>query len=213
VSDLHRADFGDTPLAADELQGLIPSLTTQRELNEVEFANIMSGRRWALSPRRLAKSDALNVSYLLELHRRMFDATWRWAGKVRTTEKTIGVPPHRILSDLGTLLGDAAYWVKNASYPPDELALRFHHRLVSIHPFSNGNGRHSRLAADILALKLGRPIFPWGGTSPNDEARRKEYLAALRSADGQDYAPLIAFARGKGVNEVTQPPVAPASPA
>jgi Fic-DOC domain mobile mystery protein B len=213
VSELYRADFGDTPLAADELQGLIPSLTTQRELNEVEFANILSGRRWALSPQRLAKSDVLNVSYLLELHRHMFDATWRWAGKVRTTEKTIGVPPHRILSDLGALLGDAAYWVKNASFPPDVLALRFHHRLVSIHPFSNGNGRHSRLAADILALKLGRPNFPWGGTSLNNEARRKEYHAALRSADGQDYALLIAFARGTGVNEVTQPSVAPLPPA
>jgi Fic-DOC domain mobile mystery protein B len=213
VSELYRAEFGDTPLTADELQGLIPSLTTQRELNEVEFANILSGRRWALSPQRFAKSDVLNVTYLLELHRHMFDATWRWAGKVRTTEKTIGVPPHRILSDLGALLGDAAYWMKNATHPPDELALRFHHRLVSIHPFSNGNGRHSRLATDLLALKLGRPIFPWGGTSPNDEARRKEYLAALRSADGQDYAPLMAFARGKGMSEATHPSAAPASPA
>jgi Fic-DOC domain mobile mystery protein B len=212
VSEQYRADFGDTPLTADELQGLIPSLTTQRELNEIEFANVMSGRRWALSPRRLAKADVLNVSYLLELHRHMFDATWRWAGKVRTTEKTIGVPPHRILSDIGALLGDADYWVKNASYPLDELALRFHHRLVSIHPFSKGNGRLSRLAADILALRLGRPIFPWGGTSPNDEARRKEYLAALRSADDQDYAPLIAFARGTGTNEVAPPLAAPASP-
>ncbi len=200
MSELYRADFGDTPLTADEIQGLIPSLATQRELNEVEFANVMSGRRWALSPRRLATADVLNVSYLLELHRHMFDATWRWAGKVRTTERTLGVPPHRILPDLGALLGDADYWVKNSSHPPDELALRFHHRLVSIHPFSNGNGRHSRLAADILALRLGRPIFPWGGTSSNDEARRREYLAALRSADGQDYSPLVAFARGTGKN-------------
>jgi len=203
MSDLYRADFGDTPLTADEIQGLIPSLTTQRELNEVEFANIMSGRRWALSPRRLAKADVLTVSYLMELHRHMFDATWRWAGKVRTTEKTIGVPPHRIFSDLGALLGDADYWVKNTSYQPDELALRFHHRLVFIHPFSNGNGRHARLAADILALKLGRPIFPWGGAASNDQARRQEYLSALRSADGLDYAPLIKFARGTGGIEVT----------
>jgi Fic-DOC domain mobile mystery protein B len=213
VSELCWTEFGDTPLTADELQGLIPSLTTQRELNEVEFANIISGRRWALSPRRFAKSDVLNVSYLLDLHRHMFHATWRWAGRVRTTEKIIGAPPHRILSDLGVLLGDAAYWMKNATYPPDELALRFHHRLVSIHPFSNGNGLHSRLAADLLALKLGRPIFPWGGTSPNNEARRKEYLAALRNADAQDYAPLTAFARGDGINEITQSSAAPSNPA
>jgi Fic-DOC domain mobile mystery protein B len=203
MSELYEADFGDTPLSADELQGLIPSLTTQRELNEFEFVNIMSGRRWALSPRRLAKTDLLNTSYLLELHRHMFDGTWRWAGKIRATEKTIGVAPQQILTDLGTLLGDATYWVSNGVFAPDEIAVRFHHRLVSIHPFSNGNGRHARLAADLLAIKLGRPIFPWGGTSPNSEARRKEYLAALKSADAQEYPPIVAFARGTGTNAPT----------
>jgi Fic-DOC domain mobile mystery protein B len=196
MSDLFRADFGDTPLTADEQQGLIPSLTTQRELNEFEFANIVSGRRWAMSPRRLAQAEILNMSYLLELHRRMFNATWRWAGRIRTTEKTIGVTPHRIIPDLATSLGDVVYWMENAVYPPDEIAVRFHHRLVAIHLFSNGNGRHSRLVGDILALKLGRPIFAWGAGSASGAQARKDYLAAIGQADFQDYAALIKFARG-----------------
>jgi Fic-DOC domain mobile mystery protein B len=197
VNELYRADFGDNPLTADESQGLMPSLTTQRELNEFEFANILSGRKWALSPRRIAKGDVLNVSYLLELHRQMFDATWRWAGKIRTTENTIGV-----------LLGDVSHWISNKVYPSDDIAIRFHHRLVFIHPFSNGNGRHSRLASDVLALKLGRPIFPWGGSAVDGDARRKEYLAALRCADGTDYGPLILFARGTATDS---PPAAPST--
>jgi Fic-DOC domain mobile mystery protein B len=195
MSDLFRAHLGDTPLSEEERLALIPSLSTQRELNEFEFANIMSARDWALSPRRLARAATLNVSYLLELHRRMFNSTWRWAGKIRATEKTIGVEPHRIVADLASLLGDVPYWIEHRVYPPDEIALRYHHRLVLIHPFANGNGRHARLAGDIAALKLGRPVFPWGAGTDSGVAVRKTYLDALRAADQHDYGALLAFAR------------------
>ncbi len=197
MTDPFRAHLGDTPLSDDEKQGLIPSITTQRELNEFEFANIMSARDWALSRRRLAKAEVLNVSYLLELHRRMFNATWRWAGHFRTTEKTLGVEPHRIAADVAGLLGDTRYWIENHVHSADEIALRFHHRLVAIHPFPNGNGRHARLAADILALKQGQPIFPWGAGTADPAVVRKEYLDALRQADNQDYRALFLFARSR----------------
>ena len=197
MTDPFRAHLGDTPLTDDEKQGLIPSITTQRELNEFEFANIMSGRDWALSRRRLAKAEVLNVSYLLELHRRMFNATWRWAGHFRTTEKTLGVEPHRIAADVAGLLGDTQYWIENRVHSADEIALRFHHRLVGIHPFPNGNGRHARLAADILALKQGQPIFPWGAGTADPAVVRKDYLVALRHADNQDYRALFQFARSR----------------
>ena len=195
MTDLFRSHLGDTPLADDEKQGLIPSLATQRELNEFEFANIMSGRDWALSPRRLARTEVLNASYLLELHRRMFGATWRWAGRFRTTEKTIGVGIPRIASDLAGMLGDVRYWIDQQIYPPDEIALRFHHRLVLIHPFPNGNGRHARLVADLVARKLERPPFTWGAGTGEPATMRQAYLSALRQADQQDYAALFQFAR------------------
>jgi Fic-DOC domain mobile mystery protein B len=197
--DLFRSHLGNTPLSDDEKHGLIPSLATQRELNEFEYENIVSARVWALSPPRLARAEILNASYLLSLHARMFDATWRWAGQFRTTEKTIGVEPHRIVQDLATLLGDVPYWIEHHVYPEDEIALRFHHRLVFIHPFVNGNGRHARLAADLLALKLGRPAFAWGHATGEPTAIRQGYLAALRRADQQDYTALLHFARSGAI--------------
>jgi Fic-DOC domain mobile mystery protein B len=117
------------------------------------------------------------------------------AGLFRTTEKNIGIEPHRIGPDLAVLLGDAQHWIDHHVYAPDEIALRFHHRLVFIHPFVNGNGRHARLAADLLALKLGRSEFPWGRNTGAPLAIRQSYLDALREADNQNHLPLFRFAR------------------
>jgi len=195
MADIFRTHLGGTLLSDDEKQGLIPNLATQRELNEFEYANIVSAQSWALNPRRLAKAEVLNASYLLDLHKRMFNATWRWAGKFRTTAKTIGVDFHRIAADLAALLGDTQYWIEHQVHPVDEIAVRFHHRLVLIHPFANGNGRHARLATDILSRKLGQPAFPWGAGTGEPVAIRQAYLDALRRADEQDYAPLFRFAR------------------
>jgi Fic-DOC domain mobile mystery protein B len=134
--------------------------------------------------------------YVRKLHGKMFDQTWKWAGEYRCTEKNIGVPFHEIRERVGTLLGDVRYWIENNTYSIDEIAVRFHHRLVLIHPFANGNGRHARLIADVLAMKLGRPTFTWGSVSllKEGEARGK-YLQAIRTADDGDVRPLVEFAR------------------
>src|ERR1700676_3342185 len=154
---------GNTPLSAEEQAELIPNLATKEEFNEWERQNILEAYAWALDPGRLRRRDPLVESYIRDLHLRMFDQTWKWAGVYRTTEKNIGVPHHEIRESLATLLGDARYWLEHGTYVPDELAVRFHHRLVSIHPFANGNGRHARLTADVLALRQDRPVFTWGG--------------------------------------------------
>lgn len=187
---------GQTPIAAAELDGLIPPLSTQAELNDWEETNIIEGKQWALEHRTAIGMELLSADYMKELHRHMFDQTWRWAGKFRVTDKNIGVPFYKIAIELQTLLDDASYWIKNEAFQPDELAVRLHYRLVSIHLFPNGNGRHARLVADILVTKLGRPAFTWGSTTfaGAGEARSK-YLRALRDADQGDYAPLIVFAR------------------
>ena len=119
-----------------------------------------------------------------------------WAGQYRTTPRNIGVDAYRIVPDLHQLLGDVRYWVEHPTYPANEIAVRFHHRLVFIHPFPSGNGRHSRLAADLLAVTLGQPRFTWGRVNLTEpKETRAEYVAALRAADGHDIAPLSAFAR------------------
>ncbi|GHU06751.1 cell division protein Fic [Betaproteobacteria bacterium] len=185
---------GATPIDPDEAAGLIPGhITTQGELNEWEQTNILEGMQWAARQR---KGKLLSEEFLRELHRRMLGKTWKWAGQFRQSDKNIGVDWQQIPVHLRNLLEDVKVQIEFQSYPSDEIVLRFHHRLVWIHLFANGNGRHARLAADLLAQKLGRPAFTWGGQSlveVND--RRKIYLAALRAADAHVYDDLLAFAR------------------
>ena len=189
----HEDDDANTPLDAEEMQQLIPSyITLRRELNEAEQVNIAYASKW-LSSRR---SDPLDEVFLRELHRRMFGQVWRWAGQYRKTARNIGVDANRVRMDTAQALDDARFWVANATYAPDEIAVRFSHRLVAIHPFPNGNGRLSRMAGVLLAVQLGRPQFSWGSHNLTDaNVTRAAYIAALRAADAHDLAPLILFAR------------------
>ena len=187
---------GNTPLSPEEQDDLIPDLTTKEELNEWERQNILEAYGWALDLKNLRLQDPFAEAFVREMHLRMFDQTWKWAGIYRTTEKNIGIPHYQIREALAVLLGDARYWVEHQTFEPDELAIRFHHRLVFIHPFANGNGRHARLIADVIVRKQGRPVFTWGGA---DIVRagdfRRSYIDALRAADKNDIRPLLAFAR------------------
>ena len=190
---LLEQDDAATPLTPEEREGLIPSyITLRRELNEAEQANIVEAEEWAYSRKR----DVLSEQFIKSLHKRMFGRVWRWAGDFRQTERNIGVDPFRIAIDLRNLLDDCRYWIEHETYPPDEIAARFHHRLVYIHPFPNGNGRHARLAIDLLLVKLGRPRFSWGRVNlVNAGETRQTYVAALRAADNHDIGPLLQFVR------------------
>ena len=186
-------DDASTPLEYEERADLIPSyITLRRELNEAEQANILEAEDWAFKRKR----EVLDEESLKRLHKRMFGRVWRWAGKFRKTERNIGVDVHRIQVDLRQLLDDCRYWIENNSYPADEIAAHFHHRLVFIHPFPNGNGRHARLATDLLITRLGHPGFSWGQVNlvtPGET--RQTYVAALRAADNYDIRPLLDFVR------------------
>jgi Fic-DOC domain mobile mystery protein B len=187
---------GATPLDADELASLIPGhITTQGELNEWEQLNIVQGEAWAQRQRGQRK-EILNEGFLRQLHKQMFGETWKWAGEYRKSDKNIGIDWLKIGVELKKLLDDAHYQVEHASYPSDEIAVRFHHRLVAIHPFLNGNGRHARLMADLLIERLGRPRFTWGSRGlVHASETRQRYIDALQAADRRDFAPLLAFAR------------------
>lgn len=195
MTTLASTSDGNTPLSADEFANLIPNLATKEELNEWERENILRAREWAVGD-RTAAVDMPSDDYVRKLHAKMFDQTWKWAGEYRRTEKNLGFPVDEIRERLMALFGDARYWMENNTYSPDDIAVRFHHRLVLIHPFPNGNGRHARLIADIIAMKLGRPAFTWGSANlvKEGEARTK-YLEAIRVADDADIQPLLNFAR------------------
>lgn len=185
---------GSTPLDPDEMEGLLHKhVTTRGELDQLEQANIVEGMNWLKKQKR---PDVLTEGFACELHKRLFGKVWKWAGSFRRTEKNIGIDPVQIAIQLRQLLDDARFWIENGTYPPKELAARFHHKLVYIHLFPNGNGRHARIMADALLTKLmDEPAIDWAGgyrlESMNE--RRDQYIAALRDADGHDFDALFAF--------------------
>ena len=193
---------GETPLTEQDLQGLkLPFVKTREQLSVVEAQNILNGKEWALASSTSRVPGMLSVEYVQELHRRMLGDVWEWAGEIRPTQlqnafasSVSDIRPH-----LSMLYQDAVeYWLKDERMPCDELAVRLHHRVVKIHPFRNGNGRHSRLLADVLLEKHFelRP-FSWGGNAQlgNSDPNRQSYLAALRAADKGDYGALINLCR------------------
>jgi Fic-DOC domain mobile mystery protein B len=197
VSDLFAEPEDATPLEPEEREGLLQSWITHRgDLNEAEQENILTGAAWARGRRGRKPQDILSIDFVMTLHKRMFGDVWKWAGACRTTARNIGVDAYRIQPDMAALFDDVRYWVENGTYPPDEIAVRLHHRLVAIHPFPNGNGRHARLMADLLIERLGGEPFSWGGAGLADTGElRNSYVVALRAADKHEIGQLLVFAR------------------
>lgn len=188
---------GQTPLDEEEKLGiLIPTIFTRGELDVFEQQNIEEAVLWTLN-RNFSPAQVFTFEFVRNLHKRMYGQVWAWAGEFRKSDKNIGVHWYTIPVELKTLLEDASFWNENQSYPPDELAIRFKHRLVSIHCFPNGNGRHSRLMADIIIEKIfDLPVFTWGAknlTLPGQA--RTTYITALKVADKGDYSLLLDFAK------------------
>jgi Fic-DOC domain mobile mystery protein B len=185
---------GATPLDPNEIEGLkFGHITTRGELDELEQANITQGLRWLARQRR---GDILTDDFVRTLHTRLFGDVWDWAGTYRLREKNIGIDPVQIAVQLRYLLDDARYWAQNGTYPPLEAAARFHHRMVQIHPFPNGNGRHARISADVYLeqyFDLGPIEWASGFDLQADNDRRTAYIAALRAADAGDLEPLLDF--------------------
>jgi Fic-DOC domain mobile mystery protein B len=194
MTDLFHADDHATPLTPIERDGLIPThVTLHSELNELEQKNIAEADSWAFARKR----GVLGEPFLLGLHRRMFKRVWRWAGRYRKSDRTnLGIKPHLIQPELRQAIDDAQGWIDYKFYENDELAVRFHHRLVVIHPFPNGNGRWSRMAADLLTVRLGGSRFTWGSANLQKKGGvRDAYIKAMKAADNHDFTSLIAFAR------------------
>jgi Fic-DOC domain mobile mystery protein B len=188
---------GQTPLEQEEIDALrIPTIATHGELDEFEQQNIEKAVQWTMNGS--FKADVIfNERFIRKLHTQMYGDVWSWAGEFRKTNKNIGMDWWKISLELKYLLDDVLYWFKNDTFSPDEIAIRFKHRLVSIHCFPNGNGRHSRLMADIIIEKIYKePIFSWGASNlSKEDDTRKTYLKAVKAADNGNYNLLLDFAR------------------
>ncbi len=186
---------GATPLDQNESEGLIPDhIFTRQDLDVWEQGNIVDAIAWI---EKTKPQDILNEAFIRKLHKRMFNRVWRWAGTFRKSDKNIGGSWCQIGPRLKNLFEDAQLWIESKTESSGEIAIRFHHRLVQIHPFPNGNGRHARLMADLLLENiLHEAKFTWGGGllfKPGDA--RKEYISALKAADKHDFQPLLTFAK------------------
>lgn len=191
-----KLDFPDgaTPLDLDDTAGLIPThITTQHQLNEWEHANISRGEEWAFS---VTRREVLTVDFLLLLHEKMFGDTWTWAGQLRSRETLpVGVSPVHVRPELATLFANVQVQLDHRTWGLPEIAARFHHRLVYIHPFPNGNGRCSRTMTDLLLFRGGCSRFAWGADLQRAGESRVKYIAALQAADDKDYGPLFELLR------------------
>lgn len=188
---------GQTPLDAEEIEGLlIPTIATRGELDEFEQQNIEEAIEWVLS-KTFKAENVFTEKFICNLHKRMYGSVWAWAGKFRKTDKNLGIDKWQIPVAVKNLCDDALFWHKNKTYSPDEIAIRFKHRIVSIHCFSNGNGRHSRLMADIIINKLHNlPLFSWGTDNLGNQGNARDiYLKAVKEADKSSFDSLIEFAR------------------
>jgi len=196
MTDLFQQPDDATELSPDDRKALRQTwITTRADLNKAEAQNILNGTAWARRRRR-GPAAILDEEFARTLHKQMFGEVWSWAGKYRDVNTNIGVDHYLISTQLPSLFSDARYWLQHKSYETDELATRLHHRLVSIHPFPNGNGRHSREMADLLVDRLGGKPFTWGGGSLMEMSDlRKSYIAALKAADKHDIEPLLRFVR------------------
>lgn len=189
---------GATPLNPNEIAGLkLSYISTQRELNAAEQDNILQGEKWVFAKKR---KNFLTEKFFRESHKKMFGHVWSWAGTYRNSDKSIGVTWFKIPEEINKLIGDVSYWITHETYPIDEIAARFHHRLVWIHPFANGNGRWARTMADSLLFNLDQPRFTWGakmkaGTLSEHGGARKRYIHSLQMADTKNYSELLQFVR------------------
>jgi Fic-DOC domain mobile mystery protein B len=201
VRSLGPEPSGATPLEPEDLEGLIPDfVATRADLNQVELENIIKALPWARrQARTLGPEGILDYGFMLALHRRMFGDVWTWAGSQRQRVTNIGVEPFLIATQSRLLFDDAKLWHAQKVFDPDELAARIHCRLVSVHPFPNGNGRCTRMMADLYLTCIGAEPFAWGDTSLDvDGSSRNAYISALvTAATSGEYADLIRFARGQ----------------
>lgn len=188
---------GQTPLDEDEKEGLlIKTVTTHGELDEHEQLNIEKAVKWTIQS-KFKPERILTEEFIKTLHKKMLGKVWTWAGEFRKSDKNIGVDWIKIGVELKYLIDDTKYWIENKTYSPDEIAIRFKHRLVNIHCFPNGNGRHSRIMADIIIESIfGKDVFTWNHSNmvKADETRKK-YIAAIREGDNGNIEPLLEFAR------------------
>ena len=192
---------GATPLTADDMLGLKQMhVETREQLNELEAANILQGQIWVSGLKGLKIESVFDRNFIINLHLALFGDVWKWAGTFRTRELNIGVDPVNISVELHNFLEDAKCWIEFDHFDNLELSARIQHRLVKIHPFVNGNGRHSRMFTDIVRIFLlkEKPMKWAEAKLENMSMERSSYIQGLRKADAGDFSVFLKYLKKLG---------------
>ena len=179
----------------DDISGLILDTSKQYTLKEIykfEANNTRKATLKYLLDKPTKKIAPFTYEWFLQLHVEMFGDLWDWAGKVRTVELSIGIKAYMVAMELKKLVDDLEYWDKNKTFDIVEIASKLHHRAVQIHPFKNGNGRGSRMLANIYLKQNELEPTKWNeDLLSKDNLHRDDYISALKLADNGDYSVLI----------------------
>ncbi|MCF6245580.1 MAG: mobile mystery protein B [Sulfurovum sp.] len=181
----------------DDVSGLKLDTSKQYTMDEIYFyeaQNITQATLKYLSLTPDKKLAPFSLAWFLVLHQEMFGDVWEWAGKLRQVELSIGVKAYMVSTQMQKLVDDLAYWEEHKSFDVIETASRIHHRAVQIHPFLNGNGRWSRMLANIYLKQNGLQPTKWNeDLLSKTNLHRDDYIKALKKADSGDYSDLIAM--------------------
>ena len=201
-------DYGETPVLEDHLDDLLPAIRDlmgesptsavvydleqgiQRSVSQEVVADVLAGRR--------VVDDLLTDHYVRDLHARLYRPIWSWAGKFRRRELNIGVAPEQIAVELRTSLDGIRHrWVSTSDWTARQLGIAVHAEVVRIHPFTDGNGRTTRLLADLVFLVAqdgpGRQQYDW-------DLDKQGYITSLRAYDRhRDPHVIIRVCTGNGV--------------
>jgi Fic-DOC domain mobile mystery protein B len=173
---------GQTPLPYEMQKGLkIKTIQNMGELDEHEEANIAKGLSWLARQ----KSDPKTYDFWIKLHKKLFEDVWTWAGKIRQHElqNPDFLLPQDIWTGLKHLQEDLKAWIELNSYPPKEIAARFHVGIETVHPFVNGNGRFGRILTDQICKFQSFDVPTWGKSlASQPKERRKAYIDSLTYA-------------------------------
>lgn len=192
---IHSTQPIDDATPLDDTSGLkLPSnkIYSLKEIYVAEANNIALATIKYLSAPPSKKTAPFSYEWLSSLHEEMFGNVWDWAGKFRQVELSIGIKAYQVPTALKELADDISYWDKNKTFDIYETATRIHHRAVQIHPYKNGNGRWSRMLANIYLRQNGSMPVKWQEDLLSKEnLKRDEYIKALKEADNSDFFNLI----------------------
>ncbi|MBT3984304.1 MAG: mobile mystery protein B [Bacteriovoracaceae bacterium] len=184
---------GQTPVDESIRKDLIPDhINDMTELYESEIENIALGIEWA----KTTKKNHRDYFTWLEVHKHMFNDVWKFAGNTRKVELNNPdfLMPYEILPQLKDLQENLIFWLENKTFDDRELMARVHERLLTIHPFKDGNGRWARLLVNMICEKQNIEVPSWGKEIKEDDKRRSIYISAVKKArKDDDYAHLISI--------------------